>query len=223
LPTSVGAQIRREREARGMSLRKLAAAVGVSPSLISQIERGKASPSVATLYATVTVLQISLDALFAEDGSPPSKDVAGNGSAPTRQAVSSGPVVRRSERASLVLGTGVRWERLTATHDPLVDFLFVEYTVGGASSPADALMTHSGREYGLVLEGRLGATVGFESYELEPGDSIAFESATPHRFWTIGDSPAVVVWTVVGRSGDPRYGPQSPSAGSPFAPAPGSA
>jgi quercetin dioxygenase-like cupin family protein len=67
-------------------------------------------------------------------------------------------------------------------------------------------MTHSGSEYGVVLEGTLGAMVGEESYELEPGDSIAFDSSTPHRIWTIGEEVAVAVWTVVGRDGDPRVG-----------------
>jgi hypothetical protein len=41
--------------------------------------------------------------------------------------------------------------------------------------------------------------VGFESYELEAGDSIVFNSDLPHRLWTIGEEPAVVVWTVIGR------------------------
>jgi mannose-6-phosphate isomerase-like protein (cupin superfamily) len=65
-------------------------------------------------------------------------------------------------------------------------------------------MRHSGTEYGLVLSGRLGATVGEDSYELGPGDSIAFDSTTPHRIWTTGEEPATAVWTVVGREGDPR-------------------
>jgi quercetin dioxygenase-like cupin family protein len=68
-------------------------------------------------------------------------------------------------------------------------------------------VTHTGQEYGLVLEGRLGATVGFDSYELDPGDSITFNSTTPHRFWTIGDRPSVAVWTVVWSDGDPRVPP----------------
>jgi quercetin dioxygenase-like cupin family protein len=65
-------------------------------------------------------------------------------------------------------------------------------------------MCHTGYEYGLVLTGRMGATVGEESYELAPGDSIAFDSTRPHRLWTLGDEPAHVVWTVVGRADDPR-------------------
>ena len=48
-------------------------------------------------------------------------------------------------------------------------------------------MTHSGSEYGIILEGRCGATVGDDYYELETGDSIAFDSRTPHRIWNLND------------------------------------
>ncbi|WP_328420817.1 helix-turn-helix domain-containing protein [Streptomyces sp. NBC_00443] len=60
----VGARIRQARLARGTSLRALAREVGVSASLISQIENGKSQPSVSTLYAITTALGISVEALF---------------------------------------------------------------------------------------------------------------------------------------------------------------
>jgi transcriptional regulator with XRE-family HTH domain/mannose-6-phosphate isomerase-like protein (cupin superfamily) len=217
--TPVGDRLRARRKEAGLSLRGLARDVGVSPSLISQIEHGKATPSVATLYAIVSKLNISLDELFfdgprgaaaiaaAAGESSPQDDGPQPGSASNQwQAPSEGPVLRADNRLSLTLASDVRWERLTASHDPKVEFLYVTYPVGGESCPADALMRHSGSEYGIVLSGRLGATVGTESYELEPGDSIAFDSPTPHRIWAIGEEPATAVWTVVGREGDPRVG-----------------
>ena len=76
---------------------------------------------------------------------------------------------------------------MTAIRD--VEFLYVVYPVGAASCPADALMTHGGREYGYVTSGTLGVQVGFEAYELGPGGSIAFDSSSPHRLWAIGDEP----------------------------------
>jgi transcriptional regulator with XRE-family HTH domain len=197
VPETIGARLRSARENTQMSVRSLARSIGVSPSLISQIETGKANPSVGTLYAIVTALGISLDQLFS-DGDAPS------GTAAARAGRSNNVVLRGEDRPSVDLASGVRWERLTPTPDQEVDFLYATYAVGGESCPPDALMRHSGREYGLVLSGRLGATIGFEGYELGPGDSIVADSTTPHRFWTIGDEPAVVVWTVVGRAGDPR-------------------
>jgi transcriptional regulator with XRE-family HTH domain len=209
----VGERLRAHRQEAGMSLRALARDVGVSPSLISQIEHGKATPSVGTLYAIVSELGISFDELFFDGPrgggfEEPAERHAdtGNERMPSShwQAPSEGPVLRSRNRLTLTLATGVRWERLTASHDPGVEFLYCTYPVGGESCPTDKLMTHSGSEYGILLEGRLGATVGEESYELKPGDSIAFQSTTPHRIWTIGDETAIAIWTVVGRDGDPR-------------------
>lgn len=211
----VGERLRAHRQEAGMSLRALARDVGVSPSLISQIEHGKATPSVGTLYAIVSELGISFDELFFDgprgagertEETPERHADSGNELTPSShwQAPSEGPVLRSRNRLTLTLATGVRWERLTASHDPGVEFLYCTYPVGGESCPADKLMTHSGSEYGIVLEGRLGATVGDEDYELDPGDSIAFESTTPHRIWTVGDQAAIAIWTVVGRDDDPR-------------------
>ncbi|MBS1893280.1 MAG: cupin domain-containing protein, partial [Actinobacteria bacterium] len=187
-----------------------------SPSLISQIEHGKATPSVATLYAIVSELGISLDELFFDNprgaAAPPEPEPTrhadtGNERTPSShwRAPSEGPVLRAGNRLSLTLATGVRWERLTASHDPGVEFLYCTYPVGGESASADNLMTHEGSEYGLILEGRCGATVGDDYYELDAGDSIAFDSRTPHRIWNLDDKrPMKAIWTVVGRDGDPR-------------------
>jgi transcriptional regulator with XRE-family HTH domain len=214
LAEPVGEALRKHRQEAGMSLRALAREVGVSPSLISQIEHDKATPSVATLYGIVSELGISLDELFfdnprgaAAPGPSPRRADSGNERTPSShwRAPSEGPVLRAGNRLSLMLATGVRWERLTASHDPGVEFLYCTYPVGGESCPADDLMSHNGSEYGIVLEGRCGATVGEDYYELEKGDSIAFDSRTPHRIWNLGgDRPMLAIWTVVGRDGDPR-------------------
>jgi transcriptional regulator with XRE-family HTH domain len=215
LAEPVGEGLRKHRQEAGMSLRALARKVGVSPSLISQIEHGKATPSVATLYAIVSELGVSLDELFFDNPRGAAAVPAtverhadtGNERTPSShwRAPSEGPVLRAANRLSLVLASGVRWERLTASHDPGVEFLYCTYPVGGESAPADALMTHEGSEYGIILQGRCGATVGEDEYELDTGDSIAFDSRTPHRIWNLNDDrPMVAIWTVVGRDGDPR-------------------
>jgi transcriptional regulator with XRE-family HTH domain len=183
-------RLRAERERRGISLRELARRLDISPSAISQIETGRARPSVATLWAIVTELGMSLDDLFAPDADAPPR--------------SSLPVVGAEAREALQLATGVRWERLTADADPDVDFIWVVYDVGGSSSPDDGFIRHAGREYGLVLSGRLEVTVGFERSVLGPGDSISFDSTTPHRLRNAGDEPVTGVWVVVGRRADPR-------------------
>jgi DNA-binding XRE family transcriptional regulator/mannose-6-phosphate isomerase-like protein (cupin superfamily) len=204
-------RLRAERERRGISLRELARRLGISPSAISQIETGRARPSVATLWAIVTELGMSLDDLFAHDGDRRQAGAAAAApaaaEAPPAPAPASLPVVTAATREALQLATGVRWERMTADADPDVDFIWVVYDVGGSSSPEDSFIRHAGREYGLVLSGRLEVTVGFEARVLGPGDSISFESTTPHRLRNAGDEPVTGVWVVVGRRSDARADP----------------
>ena len=194
VPTLAVERLRARREERKISVRALAGRIGLSPSSISQIETGKANPSVGALVALTTELDLSLTELLSD---------ADGDKAEARQSGVS-PVVRETERLRFQLEHGVSWDRLTPGADDEADFLYTIYEVGGASCPADALMRHQGREYGLVLSGQLGARVGFEEYHLGPGDSIVFNSEIPHRMWTIGGEPAVAVWTVIGRDSDGR-------------------
>jgi transcriptional regulator with XRE-family HTH domain len=202
----LGGRIRERRLRAGVGLRCLARDVGVSPSLVSQIELGRTAPSVATLYAIVTRLGISLDELFLVGNAAPAEDEDVPNAYGRWQAPSDGPVLRGANRLRLQWATGVCWERLTASDDRRVDFVRCTYPVGGESAPADAMMVHGGAEYGLVVSGRCGASLADEHYELAPGDSIVFDARTPHRIWNLGE-PMVSVWVVVGRDDDPRLAP----------------
>jgi transcriptional regulator with XRE-family HTH domain len=217
----VGRRIREHRERSNLSLRELARRLGISPSAISQIETGKSRPSVSTLYSIVSELGMSLDELFSGDGWTPPRRRPQPSVAPARlQPMREGdaPIERHVQRAghrlAIDLETGVRWERLTPHADPEADFLHVVYDVGGASAECDRFIRHSGREYGLVLSGRLQLTVGFDEYVLGPGDSICFDSTVPHRLRNVGDEPAHGIWFVVGRqSDDQRRFPLEPGDG----------
>jgi transcriptional regulator with XRE-family HTH domain len=195
---TLGARIRSAREARGVSLREFARGIGVSPSLISQIERGRVRPSVGTLYAISNELELTFDDLFSTSEQP---DVLA-GATLGRSEPAIGPVQRGHDRKRIRLAGGVQWERLTPGHDEELEFLHVIYEVGASSCPEDALIRHPGREYAYVLSGRLGVRVGFEEYELGPGDSLSFSAQIPHRLWTIGDQPVAAVWAILNRAKD---------------------
>jgi transcriptional regulator with XRE-family HTH domain len=197
--SKVGTRLRQERERRGISLRELARRVGVSPSLVSQIELDRVNPSVSTLYALVTELGLTMSDVFGDgpQGGPHILHVP---------RAADDVVARRDTRRKINLASGVRWERLTPHSDPDVEFLYVVYPIGAESCPEDALVTHGGREYGYVSSGTLGVRVGFDEYELGPGASIAFDSSSPHRLWAIGDEPVHAIWVVLGRVADPRSG-----------------
>jgi transcriptional regulator with XRE-family HTH domain len=204
----LGAHLRRERGRLGLSLRELARRLDVSPSLVSQVETDKIQPSVGTLYAIVNELGLSFDEVFAAaDQAAKGDNAIETGIRPrplTGADTGVGRVQRAAERSVIELESGVRWERLTTWNDRDVDFIFANYEVGGASSPEGKLVRHNGREFGIVISGRLGVTVGFEEHVLEAGDSISFESSIPHRLHNDGDEVVAAIWVVVGRHHDPQ-------------------
>jgi transcriptional regulator with XRE-family HTH domain len=222
----IGDHLRQVRQARGLSLRALAARVGVSPSLISQVETGRARPSVRTLYALASELRISLDELLFPDAARAAEaagaagdldDAAGGADGAITGAGASGrpadvaagplleirlpedPVQRSTDRKVIHLASGVTWERLTTASIANVDFLYVTYDVGGASSPEHESQRHPGQEWGYVVTGTLGVTIGFDDVVLGPGDAIAFDSTTPHRLYNAGVEPVHGIWFVLGR------------------------
>lgn len=195
----LGARLREERERRGVSVRGLAREVGVSASMVSQIETGKAQPSVSTLYAITSALGITVEEVF----TPSAEALA---TAPNREAALEalrgqrlGPLVRPEGRRVLQLDTGVTWELLGELPQHVVDFLRVTYPPGSSSSSSGGLMRHPGSEYGHLLSGELQLTLGFEEMVLRPGDSVCFDSATPHRYHNQGTEPAVGIWFVIER------------------------
>jgi transcriptional regulator with XRE-family HTH domain len=92
-PTGLGERLRAERKSRNITVREIARRVGVSPSLISQIERDKVNPSVGTLWSLVSVLGMQMGELFSEVKPP-------RGVEPISTATNSGPVSRRRARAA---------------------------------------------------------------------------------------------------------------------------
>jgi transcriptional regulator with XRE-family HTH domain len=195
----LGTRLREERDKRGVSVRGLAREVGVSASMISQIETGKAQPSVSTLYAITSALGITVEDVF----TPSAEALA---TVPGRDEVLEalrghrlGPVVRPDQRRILQLDTGVTWELLGDLPQHVVDFLRVTYPPGSSSSSSGGLMRHPGSEYGHLLAGELHLTLGFEEVLLHPGDSVCFDSTTPHRYQNEGIEPAVGIWFVIER------------------------
>ena len=169
--------------------RTLAERLGVSPSLISQVETGRAKPSVNTLYALASELGISLDELLFMDTEPAVGDRHRRGS--TRSDAARRTPFCRTIRCSVLrprstirLGSGVVWERLTTESIRNVDFLYVTYEVGGESSPADAFQRHSGQEWGYVLSGTLKVRIGFDEFTCS-------SRATPITL-RLGDAPPPV-------------------------------
>ena len=195
--SGLGPRLRAVREERGLSARELARRIGCSASLISQIERGVSAPSAGVLYALATELGASLDYLFGVGATPAAGSSGPAGAVPGVLPEGHGLVQHAASRAVIDLASGVRWERLTPRSDDRTDFLEVIYTPDGHSTDERRALRHDGYEYGLILSGRLQANVGFERFELGPGDSIAFDSSIPHEYWNRTGAEVRAVWVVV--------------------------
>lgn len=194
--TELGARIRALRIERGGSLRALAEELGISPSALSQIERGKMRPSVTRLIQIMSLLDAPLAAAFGDgaqgqwDG-PESPD----GHRPWSSHVGDEVVVTRSgDVAELTLGQGVRYRRLSPVPITGLEIYESTYPPGSSSTHDDEFLRHNGHEMGSVQSGTLTVDIGFDRYELGPGDAITFPSTTPHRISNHTAVPAVAVW-----------------------------
>lgn len=166
---NVGNRLRELREERNISMRGLAVKSGLSANALSMIERGKASPSVSTLYKLSDALGVDITAFFGE-------------------LIERQPVVfmKAAERSRVSFQRGV-WEDLGGVNfvgrmEPFV--LTLEN--GGGSGPNS--MLHSGHEFVFCLRGLLEYQVENQVFQLEPGDSLLFAAKLRHRWRNSGNT-----------------------------------
>jgi DNA-binding XRE family transcriptional regulator/quercetin dioxygenase-like cupin family protein len=108
-------------------------------------------------------------------------------------------VVHPSHRSSLTMADGVIWERLAATPEHAVNFMKITYAPGATSTAGGAPVSHEGYEYGYVLKGTLEIVVGAETFTLQAGESMGFDSMIPHVLRNVGDGEFAGIWFVHGR------------------------
>ncbi|MXZ31214.1 MAG: cupin domain-containing protein [Acidimicrobiia bacterium] len=175
---AVGNEIKRLRKLRGMTLEQLAFGSGVSAGLLSQVERGQGNPSFNTLVQVAHALGIPVARLMVGEQL-------------------SSPVVRRSERRRLNLGTEdelVVMELLTSRLDSALEAIRIVAEPG--YSTEETPFVHDGEEFGIVLEGSHAVNVGGAHYVMEAGDSISYSSTIPHWYENPGDVTSVSLWVV---------------------------
>jgi transcriptional regulator with XRE-family HTH domain len=170
--STVGGRLRARRSHNGLSLRALASRAGLSPSLVSGVERGIVQPSVASLQKISAALGTSVAALSAAP--LPACQVLGG------------------ELMPLDLSTqGVRIEDLSGTAQLLEPQRFsIEPGQGSGGE-----YTHDGEEFLYVVEGTLSITLdGRDQFDIGTGMSLCFESTRRHRWWNPGDVVTRVLW-----------------------------
>ncbi|MDD3088363.1 MAG: XRE family transcriptional regulator [Candidatus Omnitrophica bacterium] len=175
----VGVNIKRAREEIGLTLRGLAEKLGMSASFLSQVENGKASPSLSSLKNISDALNITVSKLI-EGGQP----------------VEDSPIVKANERKYLnEAGKGINLYLLTS-RDPNKQMEPLLFKLKEGATSGDTSYRHFGQEFVLVLRGAIEITLNETSYILRKGDSIYFNSSVPHSFRNIGKEEAEAVWVV---------------------------
>lgn len=177
---AIGLRIKEIRLARGMTLQTLSEASGLSPSMISLVERGRASPSIGSLVVIASSLGVMMSELVRAEPTPEEKLVVRFSE--TRPIETAQHVIRRVLREDRTRGLSVAIN---------------EYAPNTGS--ADQPVSHDGYEYGYVLEGQLTVTVEETSYVLEPGDLISYRSRRPHRLWNYGNTRVRTLWINLSR------------------------
>ena len=173
----VGERLRDLRRSRRATLRAIADRAGVSESFLSQVERGRASASSASLRRIAGALGVAVADLF-EPGGPPRPRV-----------------LRRADRPSLSFGVLGRKHLLTPR--PLQHLeVFVGELDPGGSTGVEPYAHGDSEELFVVLSGSVQLELGGDVHELERGDSIDYRSSTPHRASNVGEERAEVMWII---------------------------
>ncbi len=179
----IGLEVRRLRGERNLTAAALARAAGVSPSLISQIERGVTSPSIEVLWAIARALDVSMGAFFQEaDGQTPSSHEPDRAKA---------VVVRAHQRKRLALPNSVSYDLLSPDLKHQIEFTWAEFAPG-EGSPHEPY-SHAGEEQMVVVEGEIHFWIDGEEFVLGEGDALTIDSGLPHRAENRSDRRAVVI------------------------------
>jgi transcriptional regulator with XRE-family HTH domain len=166
----IGSRIRMIREKRKISLRALAEQCKLSANAISLIERGENSPTVSSLQALATALDVKITAFFEESH---------------EQAV---VFVRQNQRLG-TQGNGLIMESLgSGLHNQQLEPFLV--TVDPSIGDFSESIIHPGQEFVYCLEGTIQYRIGNQIYRLSPGDSLLFEATEPHCFLNTGRQSA---------------------------------
>jgi transcriptional regulator with XRE-family HTH domain len=177
--------IRRLRKEKGMTLKDLAEHCKCSSGYLSRVETGSVNPSLATLMSISEALGVTVDELF-----------------------HSMPVIRKSppcvmhpgERKTLIPKANIRMQLLSRGIDVPFEFLLLRFPPG-TTDGIDVYMNegadlhiHEGVECGMVIQGRLEVRVDDKVYTLESGDTITFNSTSPHKLSNTEEVEAVAIW-----------------------------
>ena len=175
----IGAQLRELRQMKGLTLKGVAEAAGISVGYLSQLERNHSRLPIGVLKKISDVLGVHMNWFFQQQvaGDPGERDI----------------VVRAGNRRSMSFtGLGITEELLSPNLSGPLELLLSTIAPGADSED----YSHDGAEAGLVLSGTLELWVAGRHFTLQEGDSFAFKSTEVHRCANPADTPTRVLWVI---------------------------
>jgi transcriptional regulator with XRE-family HTH domain len=169
----LGNRIRRLRISKGMNLTAFAKKIGKTPSYLSQVERGMASPSIMALREIAKALNVPMFYFLIDD---------------KKQSV----IVRKNERKVLEFPKShLTYELLSPDVSQRIQMIKTRIEVGASSCSKP--LSHEGEECTLVIEGKMEIKIGDEIFLLGEGDSIYYLASIPHKITSTGKEALVII------------------------------
>ena len=176
----MGKRIKKKRESLGFQMNALSTKIGVTPSLISQIESGKAYPSIVTLKKVADALHTTVGDLIGEN-----------------EDLDHHPLLKAKERRFVKKNTKGTSLHMLSYHDPSkqIEPYIIQFN---KDSDSDGIMTSNfpGQEFCYVIKGNFEATVNKQHYNLSDGDGFYFNSEQSHLFKNISENKAELLWII---------------------------
>ena len=174
----IGAKLKRLRQDKKLTLKKLAEQAGCTDAALSKIERGEVTPTISLLKKTVNVLGATLSEFLAND-----EDAQEN------------VVIRKEDRVRMDFHD-MKISSHQLVHNLKNKMMQPLYEIIKPGGGSGGTYTHQGEEFGIVLEGELDITVDEQTYTIHEGDSFYYKSVRPHSFQNISDKDVEVIWVI---------------------------
>jgi len=172
----LGSAVRKARIEKQLTVQQLADKAGLSPSFISQLERGLVNPSLGSLVKISAALNIPVLSLLSTSGREKTSKL----------------ITRSTERKRITVpNSQVIYQILSPDTNRTIEALLAE--IEPCQRKEDELVSHEGEEFIYVVEGELKIRLDKETYFLRKGDSIQFSSMIPHSLSNPGKEKTVLV------------------------------
>ncbi|MFB7816632.1 helix-turn-helix domain-containing protein [Paenibacillus chitinolyticus] len=171
----IGKKVEKYRKAKDFSIRQLAKLAEITPSMLSQIERGLANPSIQTIKVLAKSLEVPTFSFFMEETN--TVDL----------------VVRSTNRKKMVMDN-ISYELVSPDFTGNLATAIMNLPPNSASS--EKQMEHKGEEVAFVLEGKIKVILNDEEYVLEPGDSVKIPAQMKHKWENNFNEHAAILFSV---------------------------